>query len=388
MRYTGQTFSYLKKNLWLPILAMTVPAVIACFLSTPYWEITFVTAFDYDPYIPLGATFRIIFGDSWTYVWPVVVIAVFQIIGAALVMSAIDVHFRTGKFSLKQPLRQINNTIFPVAAGVTVMSVISIVWRFVLFGLTSLIQVIFGAAGASGGAALAVISVTAVLLFVVHVMILTPIMYWAPIMFIYGYRFRDAAATSFKLVSGKKIFFGLLVPMLALAAMQLIVGFLGVHIAALRVTGFIASLVTNVYTTVYIMVSFYGISGLERRDLKPYAAFPLPDTRKPTEKPAPAAPADPAAAESSEREAENIDKKEVKPSAKKSRKPEKVGSETPEKKTAKPNAKKTQKPVNTSAKRHRKKQSEKPPVKQSAETRAEPKQESEPAAKEEGRDVV
>jgi len=387
VKYTGQTFSYLKKNLLLPILAMTVPAVIACFLSTPYWEITFVTAFDYDPYIPMGATFRIIFGDSWTYVWPVVVIAVFQVIGAALVMSAIDVHFRTGKFSLKQPFRQINNTIFPVAASVTVMSVISIVWRFVLFGLTSLIQVIFGAAGAAGGAALAVISVTAVLLFVVHVMILTPVMYWAPIMFIYGYRFRDAAATSFKLVFGKKIFFGLLVPMLALAAMQLIVGFLGVHIAALRVTGFIAALVTNVYTTVYIMVSFYGISGIERRDLKPYAAFPLPDTRKPTEKPASAAPADPATTGSAEREADN-NKKGTKPGVKKSRKPESAGAETPEKKPSKPNAEKTQKPVNAGAKKPRKKQQEKSPVKPSAETRTEPKPESEAAAKEEGRDVV
>lgn len=287
MKYIAQTFGYLKKNFWLPLVVFLVPSVVACFLSTPYWEVSFVTAFENNPYIQIGTTFHILFGDSWQYLWPVVVVSVLQIVAASLVMSAIDRHLRTGRLSLRQPLQLINVSVFPLAIGVLIMCAVGIVWRFVLFGLVSLVQVIGVAAKFSPGVTLAIISVIAVGLFVVHVMIIMPMLYWAPIMFIYGYRFRDAASMSFKLISGRKTFVGLFLPLLPCAGIQLLMGFLNAPIAVVRIVGCVVFLFTNVYITVYAFMSFYDISDFDRRDVVSYINIPTPPTatKKTAEKP-------------------------------------------------------------------------------------------------------
>ncbi len=249
---------------------MLIPAVAACFLYTPYWEVSFVAGFDFDPYKTAGQTLVILFGDSWQYVWPVIVVAVLQVFGAAIIMSSLDRHFRTGNLSLKSPVRLVNISVFPIAIGVTVMSLTAIILRLLLFGLVSLVQVIFGAMSAASGVALTVISVVAIGLFVLHALLLLPMLTWAPIMFIYGYKFRDAAAMSFKLIARKKLFWSLFLPMLVCAGVQLLVGFLQVHVAISYAVSFVVFLFTNVYITVYTMIVFYDVSGLDRRDIEPY----------------------------------------------------------------------------------------------------------------------
>lgn len=250
--------------------AMLIPAIAACFLYTPYWEVSFVAGFDFAPYKTAGQTLAILFGDSWQYVWPVIVVAILQVFGAAIIMSSLDRHFRTGMLSLKSPVRLINISVFPIAIGVVVMSLTAIILRFLLFGLVSLVQVIFGAASVVPGATLAVIAAVAMGLFVLHALLLLPMLMWAPITFIYGYKFRDAAALSFKLISRKKLFWSLFLPMLVCAGVQLLVGFLQVHAAIAYAVNFVVFLFTNVYTTVYTMIAFYDISGLDRRDIEPY----------------------------------------------------------------------------------------------------------------------
>lgn len=279
------TFSYLKRNLWLPIVAMVIPSIVACFLSTPYWEVAFVSVFD-NPKGPISETFRILFGDSWQYFWPVIVISIFQVVGATLTMAAVDKHFRTGKLSLRMPMRLVNNAIFPMTVGVAVMCVISILWRFALFGLVSLVQVLAGSFNLMPQVTIAIVAVVAAVLFFFHVLVITPMLFWAPIMSIYGYRFRDAAATSFKMLSGKRVFRGMVWPLIVCAAIQIGMGFLDLHYAVSCVVDFVIFLATNVFVTVYAIVTFYEISGLDRRDVKPYENIPLPPlTEKRTKQP-------------------------------------------------------------------------------------------------------
>lgn len=275
VKFIGRTFAYLKKSFWLLAAVIAVPSVAACFLSTPYWEVSFVAAID-NPLMRVSDTFALIFGDSWHYLWPVIVVSAVQIFASAFAMSAIDRHFRTGRLSLRSPWRLVNNSVFPMFLGVLIMCVISVVLRFVLFGLVTLVQAIAGAAGMISGATLTIIAAIAVGLFVVHVIAITPMLYLTPIMFIYGYKFRDAAGMSFKLIAGKKIFVGLLLPLTLCAGIQLLVGFIGVHSSITIACNFIVFLVTNVYVIAYVAVTFYEISGLERRDVKPYAGFVLP----------------------------------------------------------------------------------------------------------------
>ncbi len=296
MKYLAQTFSYLKKNCWLPMLVMLVPAIASCFLYTPFWEVSFVASYDLGAYprMPISRIFIIIFGDSWRYLWPMVITSGLQVVAASLVMSAIDRHFRSGKLSLRSPWRLINNSVFPMTIGVIVMCVVSVVWRFVLFGLVVLVQVIADAAGFNAGVTLTIISLMAAVLFVLHVLMITPMLYWAPVMFMYGYKFRDAAGLSFKLLSGKKVFSGLLIPLLICAGIQLLIGFLNVHTVVACVCNGIIFFIINVYITVYVILTFYRISDLDRRDVLPYQlSLPQAQTSaaKPskTEKPADAA---------------------------------------------------------------------------------------------------
>ncbi len=291
-----------------------------------------MSGFDGDPYVGSKETFRILFGDSWQYLWPVIVISIFQVLAASLTMSAIDAHFRTGRLTLAHPFRLINYSVFPLTVGVIVMDIVSIVGRFVLFGLVSLVQAITSAAGAPANAAIALISIIAVGLFVVHVLIITPLIYWAPIMFIYGYRFRDAAAMSFKIISGKKLFGGLIVPLLICAAIQMLLAFLGVPAAVEHIVNFLIFLVTNVYVTVYAILTFYGISELDRRDVVKYELsipsvpiqtkqdVPQSESEKKTEKDMPQPDGESAPErESGEKQQKSArDKTTEKPSAKKS----------------------------------------------------------------------
>ncbi len=64
--------------------------------------------------------------------------------------------------------------------------------------------------------------------------------------------------------------------MVLLAGVQLLVGFLQAPTAVAYVVNFFVFLATNVYATVYTVLTFYGISELDRRDIEPYRNIPLP----------------------------------------------------------------------------------------------------------------
>ena len=267
MKYFAQTFSYLKKN-FLPIfLVMIVPSAVACLLSTPYWEVSFSAVYATEPYRTFEQTFLLIFDNYWKYIWPVVLTSALQIVASSLIMSAIDRHFRTGRMSLKSPFRLMNVTIVPIVFGVLIMSAVGVVYRFVLLGLVMLTQTITIAARAALIVRYIIVTVVAVGLFVLHLLTIIPMLYWAPMMFVYGYGLRDAAAYSFKMISGKKVFGGIIVPLVLSAGVQLAVGFLGANAVVGTIVDFVVYLFTNMYVTVYIIVSFYHVSELDRRDV-------------------------------------------------------------------------------------------------------------------------
>lgn len=262
---------------------MLIPSVIAAFFAPPFRELTFVAELIDEPFLSASDTFAVMLGGDWLYVWPTVLVALTQVIAAALVMSTMDKHFRSGRLSLRSPLKLINFSVFPMLIGVAAMGAVSIVLRIVLFGVVSLVQAIAHSASLPAGAATAVIAGLAVGVFVLHIVIIMPMLFWSPLMFVYGYRFRDAAAASFQLISGKKLFPALLLPLVMPAGLQLLVAFLDPHYAVWVTVSFLLFLVTNVYVTVYVMIAFYAISELDRRDIKPYKAPPLPQ-RKPEQK--------------------------------------------------------------------------------------------------------
>ncbi|MCH5157859.1 MAG: hypothetical protein J1F33_01555 [Clostridiales bacterium] len=263
---------------------MIIPSVAACLLSTPYWEVSFAAAYQYEHTLPFGEIMSTVFDDYWKYVWPVVFTSALQIAASSLIMSAIDRHFRTAKMSLRSPFKLMNISIVPVLFGVLIMSAVSVVFRFVLYGLVTLVQWISDAASFAPVAPQIIVAVIAVGLFVLHILTIVPMLYWAPMMFVYGYGLRDAAAYSFKMIGGKKVGRGILLPLLICAAVQLLVGYLDTPEAVCKLIGFFIYLFTNMYVTVYVIVSFYHFSELDRRDVVVYMPI-VTEPVKPADKP-------------------------------------------------------------------------------------------------------
>ncbi|MCH5351168.1 MAG: hypothetical protein J1F39_04285, partial [Clostridiales bacterium] len=168
--------------------------------------------------------------------------------------------------------------------GVLIMSVVSVVYRFVLYGLVALVQWISDAAHFVPIATQIVITVVAVGIFILHVLTIVPILYWAPMMFVYGYGLRDAAAYSFKMIGGKKVGRGIMLPLVICAGIQLLVGFTGAHNVVVTIVDFVVYLFTNMYVTVYVIVSFYHVSELDRRDVVVYMPI-VTEPVKPEPKP-------------------------------------------------------------------------------------------------------
>lgn len=272
MKYFSATIQYLKKHLWAATIILIIPSVFACVFALPFNEVAFIAEFDYRPF---GQTFKLIFDESWRNFWPVIVVTFLQIVCCSFLISVTDRHLRTGTLFLKSPMRMINYSIFPVTVSVILMCAVSVLFRLILLGMVSLVQAIGVTTGLPIAAATVIISIIAFLLFAAHVIATLPMIYWPPIMFLYGYRFRDAAAASFKMISGRssKLFVGLFIPMLIGAIIQTIVAFCNLPVWAAAIIGFFVFLIVNGYTTVYAVVSFYELGDLERRDFKPYEKY-------------------------------------------------------------------------------------------------------------------
>ena len=96
-------------------------------------------------------------------------------------------------------------------------------------------------------------------------------MYWTPMMVIYGFSFRDAAAASIRLLDGNMfgILCGLILPFVIVAVLQNAFCFIP-NAVVLIVLAVLLYLFLIMYVMSFIMVSMFGLSKMERRDEKSF----------------------------------------------------------------------------------------------------------------------
>lgn len=270
VRYLGLTFSYLKKNWWILLLFFLVPAVVQGLLSVPFYEVVYVTQIRGETVSGFNSLFFKLFGDSWTYAWPVILISVLQVISMSFAMGWMERHFRTGVRSLTRPFNAAANMIKPIIWVVLIVSAISIAWRFVILGATALVREICFLSGATPNATVIILSVVAVILFFVHVWIILPILLWQPIMNEMGYSLRDTASFSFRVMSGKlfRLFIGYILPMGVVLAVTMVVNFTSLPQHAVIIVHSLVHLFTLVYSCAYLMCTAFDVLEFDRRDIK------------------------------------------------------------------------------------------------------------------------
>lgn len=201
------------------------------------------------------------------HVYPLAIIFIALILCASLSLSVIEKHFRVGKLMLKAPLRQINNYFLPVLFTFLILSLILIIYGLVQSGLLTLLHMLVSGKGEPSVLTLILATLLSLTLFVLSVAAAFSTLYWTPMMVIYGFSFRDAAASSLRLIDRNtgKVFFGVLFPFLVVAVLQTVFSFIN-NIYVSKALAVVLYLFLIVYLVCYIMVSMFDLSGMERRD--------------------------------------------------------------------------------------------------------------------------
>lgn len=269
MKNVKRTAEYLFRAWWFVLPLVLIPSVASGLLSTPFWEVSFLTSADVFG-MSAKKLFLCLFGDSWESAWPVLIISAVSVLFYSLAIAVVERHFRVGKLSLDHPFKSINTCIWPLAICFIIISLISILWRFVVFGVMALLNLICMESGATKAAAFSVMCIFALILFFVHVLIIMPMLFWAPIMIEYGYGLRDAASSSYRLLSGKFIstYLQFILPIIIFLPITMVLQWLELPRYVYMLVWSAFFILINSYAISYIMTTAFDLLELDRRDVK------------------------------------------------------------------------------------------------------------------------
>lgn len=289
MALLGETFKYLKKSFWILLLYAIVPSIVISFFVKPFSSITFLpTLFvgqtDYD-FIEIFAMITStivdvsVFGDLIGGI----VFFVFMWIAAVLCLCVAEKHLKTGELSLKISKNQFFTYAFPIFFSLVLWIVLYLVCLAAQSGFISLIHFVCGVTPPT--------TIDCILSTVVSLLIFTAILYcsvhllFLPLITVYyGYGLRESFVESLRMTSDnmRTLLLGFLVPMLVAIIADVILstitallaGYAGMSLAAKYWIDYIISVITLaliiMYLVAYALVSFYKLSGLERRDIRKY----------------------------------------------------------------------------------------------------------------------
>ena len=257
---------------FLPLMAAAViPAVIVGLLISPTEPAAFFVDYIRGRGMGQGEFAGYFFGGRvpMYHIYPVILIFLSIVIGGSIIISAIEKHMRVGVMSVRSPLKLFNSGAVPAAITLFIWMLMFLLFRFVAFGLALLINLAFG--GVFGLAAVFVIITYAGLL-VLFFTLSAPLLLWTPCMMIYGYKFSDAASTSFRM-AGKRIrplILAQIIPVAVLFGARIAAELIFAPVAwpAALIFDILSVLVLLMYFCVLIAVAYFDLAEIERRDIK------------------------------------------------------------------------------------------------------------------------
>lgn len=270
MRFVTETFKYWKKSFFLLALIAAVPAIALGLFFRPLTELTFIGAFAETDIRSIKQVFEAIFEGGYRRIWPLPVAFVALVLSVSLGLSVIEKHFRTGQLRVKAPLKEINNSVFPVLINMLILTGIVILWKLILAGVVALTHFIMQRGGPPGAANIVVTAVFSVGLFVLVCFLAIPIILWTPIMLVYGYSFLDACMASVKLVSGHtgNLLIGIMLPFTVVTIAEYLLFYLRLPSFVSIIVNCVLYLLLIVYFITFAMTAVFDLSKMERRDVK------------------------------------------------------------------------------------------------------------------------
>lgn len=270
MEYSKRTFAYMFRAFGVLSLVCLPAALVLGIFTKPMASLSYLVDYSETYVRSFRSIFWLIFNRYATRtVYPLVLILFSLVFCTSLALSVVEKHFRVGKLMLKAPLKQINNYFLPVLYTFVLLSLILFLYGMVQCGALTLLHMLISGRGYPSVWNLVLAAILSLGLFVLALWLSCSSMYWTPMMVIYGFSFRDAAASSLRLIDRKSgsILIGLLMPYCIVAVLETVFSLF--HIAWLRIIlAVFLYLFLMLYLIVYIMVSMFDLSGMERRDAK------------------------------------------------------------------------------------------------------------------------
>ena len=209
-----------------------------------------------------------------TWIWPGFLIFGTLFFTFCLAMPFIETHFRVGRMSIKKPFSLMNHYFLPALKIVFIVGAVFALYFAVLLSLTALQHLMISGAGVPNTASVIVTCVLALFMFCLLCWLCSPFMFMAPVMQIYGYSFADAFTSSVSYYGNKpfKVTFGFAFVFFIAALVRGVAAALGAFIPQWGqiIISIVLHLFLLVYFCAYCMVVTFGVTGMERKDIKKY----------------------------------------------------------------------------------------------------------------------
>jgi len=273
MKFLRETFIYLKKAFWVAIIVALLPAILFAVFLKPVNILTFLPSY-YNTFITgAGDIFSLLFKDfKWDslLIYPLLLLVMQIYYSVSLAM--IEKHMRTGKLTAKKLMYDLNNNFISTFATLLFFVIVYILISILLSSLLTLLHTIISPKVQPKMIECIYATILAFIAFVVLIRSIIDILFWGPVMQVYGYSFKDAIIETSHITDKNtfSIFIGIFVPYLIAALIVILVNYIPVNGAIRSILEFSTNLVIYVtlllYMPAFIMNTLFEVTELERRD--------------------------------------------------------------------------------------------------------------------------
>lgn len=261
MKYGLITIKYLKKHFLKLLPFVLLPALALAFTNNIASFVRFFFNFDANAnnVWTIYSFFTVVGAKSWSMgIMAILVLMFFE----CLLFGGIDRHLKVGKFSYGKSFSALNETVMIVVPCLLILVVAFELVAFLTAVIIYFFQIVMPAIAIFGGIIFTIAIYTGLMMLLIQFLMVIPAV------LVVGYPIKDACVFSTKMVSGKTKETMLLVLILMGASIILSA------VASLFASAFILFVVDALiyiflmmFVTVYIMVTFFDLSGETRRDL-------------------------------------------------------------------------------------------------------------------------
>ncbi len=271
MKYVTSTIKYLFAHFFPLMLLAALPATGIVVLLEPN-GFGLLAPWSFPEGVKFLDVFFLVFNREivtvYPYLFPVVLLVLTACVSYSL--GVVDKHFRVGKFTLRSPFAAINDCFLPTGIMIVLLAAIYLIAKFLLVCLFALLSYLLVKIGLPIVAIGFILTVTAIVAVVGVILISIPLMYTSATMLVYGYTFKEAFGVALKIGSKetrKAIDVGIAGAFLAYTIIIAAIDALSLPAAASVPINVILTAFLIQFSCVFVMVSFFDLSGIERRDL-------------------------------------------------------------------------------------------------------------------------